>query len=108
MAPVVKQHYPAVVEPLRVGELLRAIDGYVGQPTTVAALKLASYLFVRPGELRMMEHSELNLDGAEWRMKMGDPHIVPLPSQAVAILRNVLLLGANSRYVFPSLLSRAR
>jgi integrase len=96
-----------------VGELLRAIDGYVGQPTTVAALKLAPYLFVRPGELRMMEHSELNLDAAEWRipgvrMKMGDPHIVPLPSQAVAILRKVLLLGANSRYVFPSLLSRER
>jgi integrase len=113
LAPVVKQHYAAVVEPLRVGELLRAIDGYVGQPTTVAALKLAPYLFVRPGELRMMEHSELNLDAAEWRipgvrMKMGDPHIVPLPSQAVAILRNVLLLGANSRYVFPSLLSRDR
>jgi integrase len=96
-----------------VGELLRAIDDYVGQPTTVAALKLAPYLFVRPGELRMMEHSELNLDAAEWRipgarMKMGEPHVVPLSSQAVAILRNVQLLGVNSRYVFPSLLSRDR
>ena len=113
LAPVVKQHYPAIVEPLRAGELLRAIDDYVGQPTTVAALKLAPYLFVRPGELRMMEHSELNLDAAEWRipggrMKMGEPHIVPLSSQAVAILRNVQLLGVNSRYVFPSLLSRDR
>jgi integrase len=113
LAPVVKQHYAAIVEPLRVGELLRAIDDYVGQPTTVAALKLAPYLFVRPGELRMMEHSELNLDAAEWRipgarMKMGEPHIMPLSSQAVAILRNVQHLGVNSRYVFPSLLSRDR
>jgi integrase len=113
LAPVVKQHYPAIVDPLRAGELLRAIDDYVGQPTTVAALKLAPYLFVRPGELRMMEHSELNLDAAEWRipgarMKMGEPHIVPLSSQAVAILRNLQLLGASSRYVFPSLLSRDR
>jgi integrase len=76
-------------------------------------LKLAPYLFVRPGELRMMEHSELNLDAAEWRipgarMKMGEPHIVPLSSQAVAILRNVQLLGVNGRYVLPSLLSRDR
>jgi integrase len=91
-APVVKQHYPAIVEPLGAGELLRAIDDYVGQPTTVAALKLAPYLFVRPGELRMMEHSELNLDAAEWRipgarMKMGEPHVMPLSSQAGAILR---------------------
>ena len=44
------------------------IDDYVGQPTTIAALKLAPYLFVRPGELCMMEHSELNLDAAEWRI----------------------------------------
>jgi integrase len=113
LAPVIKQHHSAIVEPLRVGELLRAIDDYVGQPTTIAALKLAPYLFVRPGELRMMEHSELNLDAAEWRipgarMKMGEPHVVPLSSQAVAILRNVQLLGVISRYVFPSLLSRDR
>jgi integrase len=85
LGPVVKQHYPAIVEPLRAGDLLRAIDDYVGQPTTVAALKLAPYLFVRSGELRMMEYSELNLDAAEWRipgarMKMGEPHIVPLSS----------------------------
>ena len=110
---MIKQHYSAIVEPLQVGELLCAIDGYVGQPTTVAALKLAPYLFVHPGELRMMEHSELNLDAAEWRipaarMKMGEPHVVPLSAQAVAILRDVLLLGLNSRYVFPSLLSRDR
>jgi integrase len=113
LAPVVKRHFAAITDPVRVGELLRAIDGYVGQPTTAAALKLAPYVFVRPGELRQMEYSELNLDAAEWRipgerMKMGEPHIVPLSTQAVEILRRMQPLTGNGRYVFPSLLSRDR
>ena len=113
LAAVVKRHFAAITDPLRVSELLRAIDGYVGQPTTVAALKLAPYVFVRPGELRKMEHAELNLDAAEWRilgerMKKGELHIVPLSTQAVDILRGVQLLTGNGRYVFPSLLSRDR
>lgn len=72
--------------------MLRAIDGYDGQPATAAALKLASYVFVRPGELRSAEWSEFTLDGDEpvWRipaerMKMREPHIVPLCRRAVAI-----------------------
>jgi integrase len=113
LAPVVKRHFAAITDPIRVGELLRAIDGYVGQPTTVAALKLAPYVFVRPGELRKMEYSELNLDAAEWRipgmrMKMGESHIVPLSRQAVEILRGLKPLTGNGRFVFPSLLSRDR
>lgn len=113
LAPIVKRHFAAITDPARVGELLRAIDGYVGQQTTIAALKLAPYIFVRPGELRMMEHCELNLEAAEWRipadrMKMGEMHIVPLPRQAVEILSGVVILSAHSRYVFPSLLSRDR
>jgi len=107
---VVKRHFAAITDPVRVGELLCAIDGYAGQPTTAAALKLAPYVFVRPGELRQMEYSELNLDAAEWRipaerMKMGEPHIVPLSTQAVEILRRMQGLTGNGRYVFPSLLS---
>ena len=113
LAAVVKRHFAAITAPARVGELLRAIDAYVGQPTTVAALKLAPYVFVRPGELRKMEHVELNLDAAEWRipgerMKKGELHIVPLSTQAIDILRAVQLLTGNGRYVFPSLLSRDR
>ena len=110
---MVKRHFAAITDPARVGELLRAIDAYVGQPTTVAALKLAPYVFVRPGELRNMEHAEFNLDAAEWRipgerMKKGELHIVPLSTQAVDILRGVQLLTGNGRYVFPSLLTRDR
>jgi len=75
------------------------------QHHALAALKLAPYVFVRPGELRKMEHAELNLDAAEWRipgerMKKGELHIVPLSTQAVDILRGVQLLTGNGRYVF--------
>jgi integrase len=113
LAAAVKRHFAAITDPARVGDLLRAIDGYVGQPTTVAALKLAPYVFVRPGELRKMEHAELNFDAAEWRipgerMKKGELHIVPLSTQAIDILRGVQQLTGNGRYVFPSLLSRDR
>ncbi len=113
LAPVAKRHLASITDPVRVGELLHAIDGYVGQPATLAAMRLAPYLFVRPGELRMMEHVEVNLKEAEWRipaarMKMREMHIVPLARQAVEILRNAMPLSNHSRYVFPSLLSRDR
>jgi integrase len=79
------QHHAAITDPVQVGELLRAIDGYDGQPTTAAALRLAPYVFVRPTELRAAEWSEITLDGEqpEWRipaerMKMREAHIVPL------------------------------
>ncbi len=113
LTPVVSRVRAAIVEPDQVGELLRAIDGYVGQPTTQAALRLAPLLFVRPGELRAMEWSELDLDVAEWRipedkMKMREAHIVPLATQAVAILRELQPYTGRGRYVFPSLRSRDR
>ena len=92
-APRVK-HRAAVTDPTAIGAMLRAIDGYNGQPITLAALRLAPLLFVRPGELRRAEWSEFDLDGAEWRipaakMKMRLPHRVPLSRQAVAILRDL-------------------
>jgi integrase len=91
-----------------VGQLLRPIDGYDGQPATRAALRLAPYVFLRPGELRAAEWSEFDLEAEEWRipgprMKMGDQHIAPLSSQAVAILRELQPLTGNGRYVFPAI-----
>lgn len=107
------RNFASVTEPARVGELLRAIDGYSGQPITALALKLAPLVFVRPGELRGAEWSEFDLEGPEWRipaarMKMGEQHIVPLSRQVVAILRELHILTGSGRYVFPSLLSAER
>jgi hypothetical protein len=81
----------------------------LGQP--FAALKLAPLVFVRPGELRAAEWSEFELANAEGRipgarMKMGEPHIVPLSRQALAILREVEPLARGGRYLFPSLRTR--
>lgn len=108
LAPVVVTPRAAVTDPAAVGDLLRALDAYTGQPTTAAALRLAPLLFVRPGNLRAMEWTELDLDAAVWRipagkMKMREAHVVPLASQAVAILRELQPLSSRSRYVFPSL-----
>jgi integrase len=102
------EHRAAITEPKRVGELLRVIDGYVGQPSTHYALKLAPYVFVRSGELRASECFEFDFDRAEWRiprerMKMGEMHIVPLAPQAVDILRAIQSLTGFGRCVFPSL-----
>jgi len=108
-----KSHFAAITEPKQAGELMRSIYGYTGHPSTVGALKLAPLVFVRPGELRKAEWTEFDLDGAEWRipgskMKMGVDHIVPLSSQALAILRNVHAITGHDRYVFPSLRSDQR
>lgn len=110
LAPVVTRNRAAITDPARIGDLLRAIDAYRGQPATEAALKLAPLTFVRPGELRGAQWSELHLDGehAEWRipkerMKMGEEHVVPLSQQAVAIFRELELITGGGRYVFPSL-----
>jgi integrase len=115
LAPVVSEHFATITEPARIGELLRAIDGYTGHFVTAFALKLAPQLFVRPGELRHAEWPEFDLDASEpqWRipadkMKMGEQHIVPLSIQAVALLRELQPLTGRGQYVFPSLRSRSR
>ncbi len=107
------KHHAAVTDPIKIGELLRAIDGFTGQPATLAALKLAPLVFVRPGELRQAEWVEFDLDGAIWRipgekMKMGAAHLVPLSSQAVAILRELHPLTGAGRYLFPGLRTASR
>jgi integrase len=108
LAPVVVRNHAAITEPVKIGQLLRAIDGYQGQPATEYALKLLPLVFVRPGELRAAEWSEFDLETAEWRipgsrMKMREPHIVPLSRQAVALLRDLHPLTGAGRYLFPSL-----
>jgi integrase len=113
LAPVKSQNFASVTDPVRVGELMRAIDGYSGHPVTALALKLAPLVFVRPGELRAAEWSEFDLPNAEWRipgvrMKMGELHIVPLSRQALAILDELKPLARGGRYLFPSLRTRDR
>ena len=112
---VVVAHRPAITDPKRVGELLRALDVYKGHPVTRAALQLAPLVFQRPGELRRAEWAEVDLDAALWtiasdRMKRtkqgkltGGDHVVPLARQAVAVLRDLQPLTGHGRYVFPSL-----
>lgn len=111
-APVTK-HHAAIVDPKAVGALLRAIDTYDGQPATIYALRLTPHVFQRPGEVRQMEWSELDLEGAVWtipagRMKHRLPHHVPLSRQAVEILQEMQKLTGNGKYVFPSVRSRLR
>lgn len=112
--PAVKQtHHAAITDPARFGALLRAIDGYEGQLITKCALKLAPLVFVRPGELRRMEWAEIDLDAAQWnipaeKMKMREPHLVPLSKQALAILREIEPLTGRSRYVFPGMRDHKR
>ena len=113
LAPVRSRNFASVTDPARVGELMRAIDGYTGYPVTALALKLAPLVFVRPGELRAAEWSEFDLPNAEWRipavrMKMKEPHIVPLARQAIAIVRELEPLARGGRYLFPSLRTRDR
>lgn len=108
LAPKRAQSYAAITDPAKVGELLRAIEGHEGQAATRAAIRLAPYVFVRPGELRAAEWSEFDLSGREWRipaerMKMREAHIVPLSRQAVAILLEIQPLTGGSRYLFPAL-----
>ena len=100
-------HRSAIVDPLGIGALLRAIDGFDGQPTTRAALCLLAYVFVRPGELRHAEWKEFDLDAAVWsipadKMKRRLPHRVPLARQVLAILRELQVITGNRPWLFPS------
>jgi integrase len=113
LPPTKEKHYASIVEPKAVGSLMRAIDDYQGSFITKCALRLAPLVFVRPGELRKAEWSEVDLDDCEWRipaerMKMSTRHIVPLSQQAVAILRELQPLTGKGRYIFPGAQHRDR
>ena len=106
LTPVKGKHLSAITEPKKVGALLRAIDGYKGSFVVQCALKLAPLVFVRPGELRHAEWSEIDFENAEWnipagKMKMREPHLVPLSKQAIEILKDLNKLTGSGRYVFP-------
>ena len=101
------QHRATIIDPKGIGALLRAIDGFDGQPTTRSALRLVAYVFVRPGELRHAEWQEFDIDGAVWsipaeKMKMRRPHRVPLARQPLAILRDLQEVTGTGRWLFPS------
>jgi len=101
------KHHSAITDPGKVAGLLRAIDGYQGSLVTKCALRLAPYLFVRPGELRQMEWAQINLEAAEWnipaeKMKTRQPHLVPLAHQSLEILRELYPLTGTGKYVFPN------
>lgn len=101
-------HHSAILEPKKVGGLMRAIEGFSGQPLTHLALKLTPHVFVRPGELRRADWSEFDLEKAIWtipaeKMKIRDPHIVPLSKQSLALLDAAKAISAGQRYVFSSL-----
>jgi integrase len=113
LPPTKVKHYAAIVEPKKVGELLQAIEGYDGFLVTKCALRLAPLLFVRPGELRKAEWSEIDLSKAEWsisaeKMKMRQPHLVPLSRQALAVLNELYSVTGTGKYLFPSILTNKR
>lgn len=113
LAPVLTENRPTILDPARIGELLRAIDGYRGHQPTELALRLLPLVFVRPGELRLAEWTEIDLPTATWRipaarMKMREQHIVPLATQAVAMLRELHTLTGSGRLLFPSVRSDDR
>ena len=121
LPPPKEKHHASIIEPKRIGALLRAIDAYEGYFVTKCALRLAPLVFVRPGELRKARWPEIDLEKAEWRipgerMKMREQHIVPLSVQAVDILRELEPLTNRGitakpdapRYVFPGGRSRER
>lgn len=113
LTPYRSKTFAAIVEPERFGELLRGMWAYKGGIIVRTALQLAPMLYQRPGNLRDMEWAELDLDGALWtipsaKMKrtkqgkeQGEAHVVPLPTQAVELLRNLWPLTGHGRYVFP-------
>lgn len=102
-----KGHIPAATDPKEVMALAKAIDAYP-TPVTRAALKLAMLTAMRPGIVASARWAEIDLDAAEWtvpgaRMKTRHAHIVSLPDQAVALLREMLAYTEGREYVFPPL-----
>jgi len=112
IVPKVK-HHAAIIEPAKVGALLRAIDDYEGRPETVFALKLAPHVFLRPGELRQAKWNEIDFADKVWRipaerMKMKQPHTVPLSRQSLFFLRELRAAARPGEFVFPALHTTTR
>ncbi len=106
LVPVESNHMPSVTEPARVGQILQMFEAFTGSFQVQCALKLAPMVFTRPGELRRAKWADINLDEAMWSipaevMKMREPHLVPLSTQAVEILKDLLPFSGHLEYVFP-------
>lgn len=104
------KHHAAILDPARVGELLRIIDGYTGLPLTLIALRISPHLYVRPGELRRAEWSEIDFAAKVWRipaskMKARVEHVVPLSRQSLALFQEAFPLSGHTKFVFPSVRS---
>jgi len=113
LTPLSVKHRATITEPKAVGALLRAIHAFEGTFVVQCALQITPYVFVRPGELRHAEWSEIDLEKAEWRipaekMKMRVTHIVPLSNQVMGILKELHALTGSGKYVFPSIRNAAR
>ncbi|WP_104565789.1 tyrosine-type recombinase/integrase [Ralstonia mannitolilytica] len=111
LPPAKGKHYAAPTDPKEVAGLLRMFDGFTGTFVVKCALLLAPMVFVRPGELRAAEWADVDLDAAEWRFvssKRDVAHIVPLSTQAVAILRDLHALTGHGRYLFPGARDKAK
>ena len=118
LKPIPRKHHASLdaggtTDPVKVGALLRAIDGFDGSVVVKCALRLHPLVATRPGELRHAEWSEIDFDTATWsipagRMKMKNPHIVPLSPQALAVLRELHKVSGQGTYLFPSVPSTAK
>lgn len=111
LPPVKTKHFAAQTDPKRFGQLLRTFEDYEGSLIVRCALRLAPLVFVRPGELRHAKWEDIDFDTAQWSYtvtKTDTPHIVPLATQAIAILKELHPLTCNSAFVFPSARSNAR
>ena len=112
LAPAKGKHFAALTEPKQVGGLMRAIHSY-NHPITQQALFMSAYTFVRPGELRKAEWSEIDVNNRMWKipehkMKMRKPHLVPLATQVLSLLDTLKILTSNSPYLFPSIRSKSK
>ncbi len=117
LTPVIPKHHAALTDPKDVAPFLRAIDDYSGSFIVKCALRLSSLVFLRPGELRLAEWTEFDLDAGEWnvpieRMKLkkrlkesrkGEKHLVPLARQAVGVLKELHKVTGSGKYLFPSM-----
>ena len=103
----IKSHRKSITDPAEVGPLMAAIKNYQATPVVMAALQLSPLFLCRPGELRHLEWAEVNFAEARIelpasKMKMKEPHIIPLASQAIAILKELQPISGRGKYVFPS------
>ncbi len=118
LKPHIRENLPAIVDPIELGELLRASDAYKGGPIVRAALKMAAMLFQRPGNLRTMRWADLNLEAGQWAIPSedmkrtksqkinGQAHVVSLPRQALQVLSDMHPLTGGGEFVFPGLRDR--